>query len=81
MEIKRFKISEDVLTETVKYLTSRPYGEVSNLVLAIQKDVEFLEVEDLERPIKIGNAAEEAAEEKEPEEDSSKPAKSSKKKK
>ena len=56
MEIKRFKISEDVLTEMVKYLATRPYGEVNNLVLAIQNDVAEAGVEDLERPIRIKSA-------------------------
>ena len=56
VEIKRFKVSEDVLAEVLKYLTSRPYQEVSVLVMALQKDLEFFQVEELERPIQVNQS-------------------------
>jgi hypothetical protein len=80
VEIKRFKISEDVLAEVVKYLTTKPYQEVSTLVMAIQKDVEFLAVEDLERPIDINKTESKDEEEVEEEMVEKKPSAKKKKK-
>jgi hypothetical protein len=40
---KRFSLSENLINEVLKYLGSKPYGEVANIIAAIRQDAKQVE--------------------------------------